>query len=99
MGFTIGTFSISLGKFSGILFCILGLCLQNLIFIPAILALGVSSIRLYKSIAKDRDKENIKRELIRHTITLIIALIVLIFSAIVENIISIPILKKFIKYF
>ena len=99
LGFTVATFSFSLGKYAGIIFCILGLLLQNIIFIPAILTLGVSSIKLYKSIVKDRNRDNIKREIIRHTITLIVVMILLVFSAIVENIISIPVLRNFIKYF
>ncbi len=57
-----------LGIGKGILFTLLSLVLQNLIFIPATLALAVSGFKLYKSIIRDNRKENIKLEIVRHTI-------------------------------
>ena len=99
LGYTIATFSYTLGKFSGLLFCLISSLLSKILFIPAIFTLGVSSIKLYKSIMKNRDKQNIKMEIIRHTIILGLVLILLIISAIVENIISVTILQNLIKYF
>lgn len=72
--------------------------MQNLIFIPAILTLGVSSIKLYKSIMKDRRKENIKIEIVRHTIISTIMLVMFMLSAIIETQISAIIFKKIVKY-
>ena len=99
LGYTISAISYSLGSIKGSLFCIIALCAQNILFIPALLSLGVSSIKLYKSIIKDRRKENIKIEIIRHTIFSILMVGVLILSSFVENIISVSILQNMIKFF
>ena len=99
LGYTISACVITLGKIKGLIFVLLTIFLQNLIFIPALLFLGVSSIKLYKSIVKDRNKENIKVEVLRHTIFSVIMLCFLCISAMVEILISTNILKNFIKYF
>ena len=67
--------------------------------IPAILAIGVSGFKLYKSIVKDKAKENIKLEIIRHTVFSGIMLLVMILSSLVEVFICTNILKGIIKYF
>ena len=99
LGYTISACTYSLGVWKGIIFNLSALLLQNILFIPAIFTLGVSSIKLYKSILKDRRRENIKIEILRHTIISLIMLGVLIASSFVENIISMFILQKLIKYF
>ena len=98
LGYTISATTLTLGTGKSILFCILTLFLQNIFFIPALLTMGVSSIKLYKSIINDRRKENIKIEIIRHTIISIIMLGILVISSIVENEISVSLLKFGIKY-
>ena len=99
LGYTISAFSIVLGKYKGLLFCLITIFLQNILFIPAILTLGVSSIKLYKSIIKDRRRENIKVGVIRHTIIALLMTIILILSSVFENVVSLGILKKFIIFF
>ena len=99
LGFTISSITIALGFFKGTVFTITSILLQNLLYIPAILTIGVSSIKLYKSIIKDKRKENIKIEIIRHTIISFLMVILLVLSAFIGNLISIKILKKIIKYF
>ena len=99
LGYTISAITVTLGTFKGISFCMLAIFLQNLLFIPTLLTLGVSSINLYKSIIKDKRKENIRVGVIRHTIISIIMAILFIISSVVENLISVGILQKFIKYF
>ncbi len=99
LGYTISAFTFALGTVKGIIFSILSLSLQNILFIPAILTIGVSSIKLYKSILKDRRKENIKLEIIRHTIISGIMLAIIILSSFIENAVSFTILQKMIKYF
>ena len=99
LGYTISVITYTFGTFKGIGFCLASIFFQNILFIPAVLTLGVSSIKLYKSIVKDKRKENIKIEIIRHTIISGLMVLVLVISSMVENIISVPILQKIINYF
>ena len=57
------------------------------------------NIKLYKSILKDRRKENIKLEIVKHTIISAIMLAILVVSSFIENGVSFIILQKMIKYF
>lgn len=98
LGYTVSTITLSLGMWKGIIFCLLTLFLQNIFFIPALLTMGVSSIKLYKAIINDRRKENIKIEIIRHTIISLIMLGVLIVASFIENEISISLLQLGMKY-
>ena len=77
----------------------MALLVQNILFIPAIIAIAVSGFKLYKSIVKDKNKENIKIEILRHTIFLLFMLIVLCVASFAEILISTNLLKNFIKYF
>ena len=99
LGYTISSIVYALGTGKGIIFSIISLLPQNILFIPALLSLGVSSIKLYKSIIKDRRRENIKIEIIRHTIFSGFMLIILILSSFIENIISLNILHNTINFF
>ena len=99
LGYTISVCITIMGLPKGILFVLILLFLQNVLFIPAILALAVSGFKLYKSIVKDRNKENIKIEVLRHTIFSLIMLVVMIMSSLIEILISTNILKGLIKYF
>ena len=65
LGYTISSAIGVLGTGPGILFSLVALLFQNIIAIPAILALAMSGIRLYKAIMKDGRKENIKIEILR----------------------------------
>ncbi len=99
LGYTISICVVVMGISKGIIFSLISLLLQNILIIPAILALAVSGFKLYKSIVKDNRKENIKIEIIRHTIFSLIMLVVLIISSIIEIFISTNSLKWLIKYF
>lgn len=88
-----------MGLSKGMVFIIASLILQNILFIPAILALAVSGFKLYKSIVKDKRRENIKLEILRHTIFSFIMLVILMISSLIEILISTNILKIIIKYF
>ena len=99
LGFTISSIAITLGFFKGMIFIIASIFLQNLLYIPAVLTIGVSSIKLYKSIIKDKRKENIRIEIIRHTIISLLMVILIVISVFIGNLISIKILKNIIKYF
>ena len=98
LGYTVSAITLTLGMGKGVLFCLVTLFLQNIFFIPALLTMGVSSIKLYKAIINDRRKENIKIEIIRHTIISLIMLGVLVVASLVENEISIRLLQIAMKY-
>ncbi|MCI8699904.1 MAG: stage II sporulation protein M [Clostridia bacterium] len=98
LGYAIASFTYVLGTTKGITFSLVALIIQNIIFIPAIISLGVSCLKLYQSILKDKRRENVKIEIIRHTIFSIIMLILIIISAILEAEISTRILKTIVKY-
>lgn len=99
LGYTIASVIFTLGTGKGMLFCIITLLLQNLIIIPAILALAVSGIKLYQSMIKDKRKENIKIEMIRHTIFSLFMLVLLVISSIIEVYGSNNILSLCVTYF
>lgn len=99
LGYTIATLVYTMGFAKGLIFVLVTIFLQNIIFIPVVLALGVSGFKLYKSIVKDKRKENIKLEIFRHTIFSLIMMLLLILSSLIETFISSNILKICIKYF
>ena len=99
LGYTISACIYTMGLGKGLAFIIISIFLQNIIFIPAILALGVSGIKLYKSIMQDKRKENIKLEICRHTVFSMIMLTALVVSAIIKINISGEMIENLIKYF
>ena len=81
LGYTISSIVSTLGFGKGLFFSISYLLLQNIIFIPCILALAVSGMKLHSSIMEDKRKENIKVEILRHTFfSLFISLFIIIAS-------------------
>ena len=98
LGYTISAVIAIIGVGKGALFILSSMLLQNFFFIPCILALGVSGMKLYKSIMKDKRKENIKLEIIRHTIFSVIMIMILALSSVVEVYCSSNILQFTIKY-
>ena len=60
LGYTISAIISCMGFTKGFTFIIITLLFQNIIFIPLLIALAVSGFKFYKSIIKDRRKENIK---------------------------------------
>ena len=99
LGYTIASCVYVLGKMKGIIFIIITVFLQNIIFIPALMVLGVSSIKLYTSIVKDRRRENIKLSILKHSIISFIIMIILILSSIIKIEISYRLIVNLIKYF
>lgn len=98
-GYTLSSIIYVLGTGKGILFFILTMFLKNIIAIPCTIALAVSGMRLYKSIMQDRRKENIKLEVVRHTIFSIFILILLVASSFIEVYVSQNLLKYSINWF
>ena len=99
LGYTIASCVFTLGRIKALIFIGISILLQNIIFIPALMILGVSSIKLYKSIIKDRRKENIKISIIKHSLISIIILISLIISSVVKIGISYRLIINLIKFF
>lgn len=71
--------------------------LHNIITIPGMLAISVSGIKLYKSIVKNRGKENIKLEILRHTFFSLFILIFMVLASFIETYISSNILINIVK--
>ena len=99
LGYTISAVIKIWGTGKGILFFATSMLLQNLIAIPCIIALAVSGIKLYKSIMKDKRRENIKIEIIRHTIFSLVMLAILAISSIIETYLSTNLLMLCKSYF
>lgn len=99
LGYTIASCVYALGKIRGLIFIAITIFLQNIIFIPAIIILGVSCIKLYSSIVKDRRKENIKLSILKHSIISVMIFIVLMISSIIKIEISYRMIVNLIKYF
>ena len=98
LGYSISTFISTIGIAKGLAFVFSNMLLQTVIFIPAILAISVSGFKLYKSIVKDKRKENVKIEIIRHTIFSALMTILLCLSSVVEVFVSNNLLKIIVKY-
>lgn len=88
-----------MGMAKGLSFVLINLLLPSLLIVPAILALAVSGFKLYKSIVKDNCKENIKLEMLRHTIFSAVMLGILIIGSLIEIFISTNLFKILAKYF
>ena len=99
LGYTIAACISIMGIPKGMIFVLILLLLQNLLVIPVVLALAVSGIKLYKSIMRDKTKENVKIEMLRHTVFSLVMLLILIVSSVIEIFVSTNILKLCIKYF
>ena len=82
--YTIAAMIASLGTQKGIILAFSAIFLQSILFIPIILALAVSGMKLYQSIMKDRRKENIKIEICRHTLFSFIMCMGLVLSSFIE---------------
>jgi len=80
------------------LFLLSALLLQIIVFIPCILSLAVSGMRLHNSIMQDKRRENIKLEILRHTLFSLFIIVMLIISSLIEVYLSKNMLLLLIKY-
>ena len=99
LGYTISTCITVMGLSKGLLFVLITMLIQNLIFIPAIIAIAVSGFKLYKSIIKNRKTDNIKLEILRHTVFSLIMIIAIVIASLIEVFVSTNLLSNLIKYF
>ena len=98
IGFTLSAIAISLKFKRAILFILMGIFLQNILLIPAIIAESVSSMIFLKEIFENRTRENILLAIIRHSLLSGLILVIAISGSCTEYFISNVILKTFIKY-
>lgn len=98
IGYTVSATIAILGVQKGFLFFTVSILLQNLILIPVIIALAVSGLKVYKSIMKDKRKENIKFEIIRHTLCCTILLLFLVLASLIESYISANLLTACVQF-
>lgn len=98
IGYTISAVIATIGTQSGTIFILSTIFLQNILFIPTIIAMTVSSINLYKSIMKDKRRENIKIEILRHTILSVMFFISLSVASLIEVYISTNLLMLAINF-
>lgn len=99
IGYTVSSAIAILGVQKGSVFFLTTILAQNIIFIPVIIALAVSGMKLYKSIMKDKRKENIKIEIIRHTIVSVMLFMLLVAASLIEVYISTNLLTACIGFF
>ncbi len=98
IGYTISGAIIALGTGKGVAFCLGSILLHNIIFIPALFFIAVSSTKLCYTIMKNRTKENIKIEIVRHSILSALATLFFMLSSLIEVYISTNLLTFIIKY-
>ena len=98
LGYTVSSTIAILGMGRGMIFTVCTIFLQNIILIPAIIALGVSGVKLYKTISKQEKKISVKAEIAKHSLFSIFILILLILSSFIEVYISSNLLTLCISY-
>ena len=101
IGYSISAIIGALSRVRGIALASSSMLLQNVIAIPCILALAVSSIKMYHSIIKKESKSysHIKSEVYRHTIFSILMSVGLLISSAVEVFVSTNITSNIIVNF
>lgn len=98
IGCTISAIVASLGTGKGIVFILSTMLLQSIIYIPCLLSLAVSGVKLYKQIMEDRRTENIKIQILRHSIFCVFIFLMLVIAALIEIYISTNIAQRLIKF-
>ncbi len=98
LSYTISASILVFGIGKGILFTSASILLQNVIFIPCIIALTVSGTKIYKNIVKERNRKNIKLEITRHTLFCLIILLFIEMTAFIEAYVSTGLLQICSKY-
>lgn len=97
IGYTISAIMLTFGNAKGFLFAISSLFLQNIIVIPIILMLNVSSLKMYRTLIQKNRKKSIKQEFVRHTVLCIILILPIIIASIISSYISSTLMIQVIK--
>lgn len=87
-GYTISSIITCFGTEKGILISLSIMLLHNIIFIPSMLGASVSGLKLYQSIMKNKERNNIKMEILRHTVFCTFMLILMLISSLLEIYVS-----------
>lgn len=82
IGYTISAIIATLGVKNGTIFSLIAMFMQNIFFFPAFLIIAENGIKLYKGIYKRCI--NLKEEVIRHTVIMLISIMLVIVSSFVE---------------
>ena len=98
IGYTISGTLIALGTGKGLVFCLSTILMQNIIFVPALFLIAVSSTKLCYTIIKNRNKENIKIDIIKHSLISVITIMCFMLSSLIEVYISTNLLEFVTKY-
>ena len=98
LGYTISAVIHILGVSKGIGFILTSMFLQNIFFIPAIIVLAVSGIRLYKTVTKKKNAENIKFAILKHSMLALMIAIILILSSFIEVFCSTNLFALYVNY-
>ena len=99
IGYTISALNATFGFTKGLTYSLSLLFLSKMIEIPTIFFLSISGIKMYKTIIKDRSRENIKYAIMRFIINLVIALALLVISALIETYLSSNLFLIIVKNF
>ena len=86
VGYTISAIIASLGIKSGGIFVFSTLLFQNLVFLPSLFILSESGLKVYNRIKENN--MNLRFEIIRHFIVMLIVLIFIFISSIIEAYVS-----------
>lgn len=98
IGYTISSIVATLGTLKGILMAISCLLLQNILYIPILLAFVVSGMKVYKVFIRDRQLRTLKNEIIRHTILSVLLMILFCFVSFIETYFSVTVLEMIIRF-
>lgn len=98
IGYTISSIIATVGTGKGILFIIITMLLKYIIYIPCLLSLAVSGIKLYKLIIEDRRRENIKVQIIKHTLFCLLMFALMIISSLIGTYVSTSLLIVLTKW-
>ena len=90
IGYTISAMIAVLGIKQGIIISLVSMLFQNIIFLPAFFIIAENGIKLYKGIYKKCI--NLKEEVVRHSIIMLITIMVSTFSSLVEVYVSMNLL-------
>lgn len=98
LGFTMSAIIAVIGKGKGVMLAIASLTIHNIIILASMSMMAISGLNVYKSIKKERNRENIKLIILKHSIFSIIPIAGLILAAFAETYISTQLLQILTKY-